>query len=114
MSAYFNFESTGFNVVVVEASELREVIIVQRITPEGEEPRDRPIYWGTDDLGTLTVAETAAVKELLPRALRNFKPEIAPVPDAPAEPTQDHTKSLIAMSAMMGAVAGILFTLLFV
>jgi hypothetical protein len=98
VSAYFDFEAKGFNVVVVEASPQREVIVIQRITPDGQEPRNRPVYWGTDDLAALTPAEAAVVADLLPLAVRKVKVDPKPAPI----PASNTSKAIVIACACIG------------
>ncbi|MFZ3584261.1 hypothetical protein ACOI1H_19165 [Loktanella sp. DJP18] len=60
----------GFHVAVRCATPECQIVIIRRNTPEGQVPHDRPIYWGTDEMSTLTPAESVVVEELLPAACR--------------------------------------------
>jgi hypothetical protein len=83
MTRASNPKTVGFNARVLNSTPGQEEILLTRKTPPGHTPEDRPIYWGSDDTGTLSPSDNAAVHSLIPAALseidsRDYSESVAP------------------------------------
>jgi hypothetical protein len=99
MSRFFNAKADGFNIIVISSDPDNQVIQMVRRPLENTSVSDRPIFWGSDEMGTLTPEENKLVRTMIPEAAHVLNaPEVVP-------PKQSHSLSMI-LSMFIGCAVG--------
>lgn len=88
----------GFHVTVRSATPESEIIVIVRNTAPGTTKRLRPIYWGTDEMQTLTPEERAVIDDLIPAALYQDR-------TPPADPVRPTLSVKLVLTCAAGCTA---------
>jgi hypothetical protein len=83
MSKFYTPGTDGFHVAVLRADADHQVLLIERKSSAEADAPDQPIYWGNDELGTLTAEDDSALRTVLPLALRPTTPPAGTAGPAP-------------------------------
>jgi hypothetical protein len=112
MSIYYTRGTSGFNVAILSADEHHESILIERCTQKGHKPETSPIYWGSNEMGTLTDAERDVVNTLIPKAVRGSG-SASPAPNSDASsPSSAQIIGYVVLGSVLTMAAQFVLNLL--